>query len=226
MRLPVLIITLAITSCSYSQSRYSGFIGGVEFGYGVSTIIDFNRETNGLVWHSLLLNLPFHMPFQFGFFANKYVNNTDYLEYGLVYAKRGAAYIWQELYYPSGSLTILPSVNLYCVDIPIKFYKSGTKIFNETFHSYFGVIPSLLYSVEMSEMYYDISDKYYNNAYLSICTGISHQKGNRRLKMQLSTAVTSITKHRYKAEIQVQNDGYKGVIFPCEAMLIYGFVIE
>jgi hypothetical protein len=44
MRLPTLIITLAITTCSYTQSKYSSFTGGVEIGYGVIPILNLSLK--------------------------------------------------------------------------------------------------------------------------------------------------------------------------------------
>ena len=34
-----------------------------------------------------------------------------------------------------------------------------------------------------------------------------------------------ITKWKYKSEIQAVNEGYRGIIFPCEVLVVYGLMI-
>jgi hypothetical protein len=227
MRVVFLLVALSFATCSYSQSKYSSFTGGVEFGLGASKFIDFNKETNyPNLENKWYLHKLSHISINFGFFAKKYISDTEYLEFGLLYANRSASRLLIYYYSQNGWSISVPTVSLFCVDLPIKYYRDGIRLFNHNMHPYVGIVSSMLFNIQMSKDYYDIPDQYYHKAYFSLCTGLSHQNGNGRLKIQLSSAVTSITKWKYKSEIQALNESYKGVIFPCEVMFVYGYIFN
>jgi len=226
MRFSMLICILTLCSCSFSQSKFSAFTGGIEFGIGANKFVDFNELTNypnlEREWYKYKLQ---HFPIQFGFFTDKYINGSEYIELAIVYASRSVSRILVNSYTLNSWHITVPSGHLFCIDLPVKYYMKEIRIFKRQFKPFVGVIPSMVFAVDFSDEYYNIPGQYFNKTYLSLCTGLSFHKGISRFKLHLSTAVTSITKWKYKNEIQAVNEGYRGVIFPCEVLVVYGFVI-
>lgn len=94
MRFSMLICILTLCACSFSQSRFSAFTGGIEFGIGANKFVDFNELTNypnlEREWYKYKLH---HFPIQFGFFTDKYINGSEYIELAIVYASRSVSRI-------------------------------------------------------------------------------------------------------------------------------------
>jgi len=68
------------------------FFGGIELGFGYSTFIAFNFESNGVMLKAVPFQIPF-LPYQLGFVSAMHLNSSDYLELGIFFSKRSDTYV-------------------------------------------------------------------------------------------------------------------------------------
>lgn len=222
-----LTILLLLTAHTISaQNQYSPFVGGFEVGTGYSTIIDFNRENNIKVNRDLTMEQLFYLspfiPYQFGFVTAKYLNHYKYLELGLLFRKTSVG--WIQLHYGGWGI---PGINLYSFDLPVKYY-FPTKTLRYAADTYFGIVPSWLVhpDVYSGDSYDGIEEEYFRDSYVSLCTGITRERGNVRVKMHASMAITSVVTNRYRKDIPREERAYGGVIFPFEILFCWAYITK
>ena len=131
MRIWFLIIIVTISSVVYSQKNNDPFVGGIEFGLGYGTVIDFNLDNNNFYREYLLQRLIW-LPFHMGFVSAKYLNPNEYLEFGMMFVRRSSSYVYRYNYRKGGGYTRgLPVLELYSIDIPLKYYGYVGKILKQ-----------------------------------------------------------------------------------------------
>ena len=216
MRIKYIIIGIVLSSSVYAQNKHDPFVGGVEFGLGYSTFIDFNLDNNSFDSHFLLERI-FDLPYQLGFVTAKYLNSNKYLEFGIIFAKRSTSYV--EHYSVNG--TANSAITLYCIDFPMKYYAFAGKMFKHHMFAYGGLIPSwLVEPVEYDSDDINIPEDCFRNLYFSVCGGLCFDKKKSRMKLHAGLAVTSIVNINYR-EIPLENRDYGGRIYPFELLFCY-----
>lgn len=220
MRLWFLIIIVAISSGVYSQKIHDPFVGGIEFGLGYGTVIDFNLDNNNS-YREYLLERLIWLPFQIGFVSAKYFNPNEYLEFGVIFARHSSSYVYRHNYKIGGGYgTGLPVLELYSIDIPLKYYAYVGKILKQQMYAYGGIIPSWLLTSETGSDYNEIPEDCLRNFCISICGGLCYDKRKSRVKLHTGLAVTSVVNANYRA-IPQEDRGYGGRIYPFELLFCY-----
>ena len=220
MRIWLLIIMVTISSVVYSQGSHDPFVGGVEFGLGYGTVIDFNLDNNNF-YREYLLERLIWLPFQIGFVTAKYLNPNKYLEFGVIFARRSSTYVYRHNY-SSVSIygTSLPTLTIFSIDLPIKYYAYVGKMLNQQMYAYGGIIPSWVIRPGIGSDYNDIPEDCFRNVYVSVCGGLCYDKKKSRMKLQAGLAVTSVVNSNYR-DIPQEDRGYGGRIYPFELLFCY-----
>ena len=99
MRIRILILVVCLSSSVSAQKIHDPFVGGIEFGLGYGTVIDFNLDNNNF-YGDYLLQRFLWLPFQIGFVSAKYLNPNQYLEIGMIYARKASSYVLRYNYSP------------------------------------------------------------------------------------------------------------------------------
>lgn len=216
MRIWIFIVVVAISLSAHAQTIHDPFVGGIEFGIGYGTVIDFNRDNNNISSTYLLERLLW-LPFQIGFVSAKYFNPNQYLEIGVVYARKASSFVEQH-YNADGSHEIaLPTLTLHCIDIPLKYYSYVGKIMKQQMFAFGGLIPSWLVNTEYTS---HIPEECFRNFYISVCGGLCFDKKKSRMKLHAGLAVTSIVNSSYREIPEIDRD-YGGRIYPFELLFCY-----
>ena len=222
MRIWFLIVIASISLSVYAQKIHDPFVGGIEFGLGYGTVIDFNLDNNNF-YSEYLLHRLLWLPFNIGFVSAKYLNPNEYLEFGILYSRKGSSYV-ERLQYSAGGVnhksTSNPALALHCIDLSIKYYFYAGKILKQQMYAFGGLIPSWL--VEPVEYEGDISipEDSYRNLFFSVCGGLCFDKKKSRMKLHVGLAVTSVVNSTYR-EIPQENRDYGGRIYPLELLFCY-----
>lgn len=220
MRTCHLIIVLFISSGAIAQDLSDPFKGGIEFGLGYGTIVDFNLDNNNL-YPDYLLERFLWLPFQVGIVSAKYLNTNKYLEIGVMFARRSSSYVYRYDHRTDGGYaSALPTLNLYSIDIPVKYYSYAGKVLNKEMFAFAGIIPSWLIKPETGSSYNDIPEDCFRKVYLSVCGGLCTDRRKSRLKLHTALAVTSVVNESYR-EIPEDERGYGGRIYPAELIFSY-----
>ena len=221
MRIRILIMVIFVSSGLYAQKISDPFKGGVEFGLGYGTVIDFNLDNNNF-YREYLLQRFIWLPFHIGFVTAKYLNPNEYLEFGVMFARRSSSFVYRHNYRTVDSYAVgLPTINLYGIDLPIKYYTYAGKMLKQQMYAYGGIIPSWLMRPEMGFMMdYGITEDYFRNFYVSVCGGLCYDKRKARLKLHAGLAVTSVVNSKYR-EIPQEDRLYGGRIYPFELVFCY-----
>lgn len=220
MRNWVLIAIIAMSSGGYAQTNRDPFMGGIEFGLGYGTVIDFNLDNNNF-YRDYLLQRFIWIPFQIGLVSEKYLTQNKYLEFGVLFARRSSSYVARYNYKIGGGYARgLPTLNLYGIDIPIKYYSYVGKLLNQQMFAYGGIIPTWLIRPEGGSHDWGIPEEYFRNIYLSICGGLCYDKKKSRMKLHAGLAVTSVVNSSYR-EIPQETRNYGGSIYPFEMLFCY-----
>ncbi len=220
MRICLLIAIVAIFSNGYAQTKHDPFVGGIEFGLGYGSIIDFNFDNNNL-YREYLLERLIWLPFQIGFVAEKTLNSNKYLEFGMMFARHSSSYVYRHNYKIGGGYgTGLPVIELYSIDIPLKYYSYVGKILKQQMYAYGGIIPTWLLQPVLGSEYNDIYEESFRNWYVSVCGGLCYDKRKSRMKLHAGLAVTSVVNANYR-KIPQEERGYGGRIYPFELLFCY-----
>jgi len=212
-----------LSSSLYAQRNTDPFKGGVEFGLGYGTVIDFNFDNNNFYREYLLARL-IYLPVQIGFVTAKYLNPNQYLEIGLLYTRKGSSYV-ERHYHDDGSYggAAHPALSLHCIDFPIKYYSNVGQIMKQHMYVFSGLTPSWL--VEPvgfcgSPSNPCIPEDCFRNFYVSVCGGLCFDKKKSRMKLHAGLAITSIVNSTYR-EIPKEDRDYGGRIYPFELLFCY-----
>ncbi len=220
MRIWFLIVIASISLSAYAQDIHDPFMGGIEFGLGYGTIIDFNLDNNNF-YREYLLERLIWLPFQIGFVAEKNLSPNRYLEFGMMFARHSSSYVYRHNYRIGGGYgTGLPVLELYSIDIPLKYYMYVGKMLKQQMYAYGGIIPSWLLKPVMASDYNDIPEDSFRNLYVSVCGGLCYDKRKSRVKLHAGLAVTSVVNANYRA-IPQEERGYGGRIYPFELLFCY-----
>ncbi len=223
MRILFLIVFLAVFSSATSQKKTDPFIGGIEFGTGYGSIIDFRLDNNNFHKEYLFERLLW-LPFKFGFVTAKYLDPDKYLELGMFFARRSSSFVLYHNFRPNGHGTALPVISIYSIDLPVKYYKYAGSFFNQQMWAYGGLIPSLIILPGGSGAW-GIPEAYTRSASLSICSGLCYEKRRSRLKFHAGLTVTSIVNAGFR-EIPESDRSYGGRILPYEMMFCYARMLS
>lgn len=225
MRVWLLIAMIAISSGGYTQSNRDPFVGGIEFGLGFGTAIDFNFDNNkyhiGDVADALevLTFLPTH----FGIVSAKYLNPNKYFEFGVFYSRKCSFYDYHYSY-PTKNGTISTSggaaLVFHSIDLPIKYYSYAGKILKQQMYAYGGIIPSWIVEPTQYVGDYEIPEECFRNFCVSVCGGLCFDKKKSRMKLHTGLAVTSVVNASYR-EIPEEDREYGGRIYPFEILFCY-----
>jgi hypothetical protein len=219
MRLWFLIITIVISSGVCAQNRNDPFVGGIELGIGYGTVIDFKLDNNNFYREHLLHRLLW-LPFQIGFVSEKYLNPNEYLEFGILFARRSSSYTKRH-YSADGSYgTGVPALDIYCIDFPLKYYAYAGKILKQQMFAYGGIIPSWIIEPLVYSDHCLIAEDCFRNFYFSVCGGLCFDKKKSRMKLHAGLAVTSVANAKYR-EIPQEDRNYGGRIYPFELLFCY-----
>jgi len=227
MRIRILILVVCLSLSVSAQKNIDPFVGGVEFGIGYGTVIDFNLDNNNFHSEHLLERL-FYIPFQIGFVSAKYLNPNKYVEFGILYSRKGSSYV-ERLQYSAGGVnhksTSNPALALHCIDLPIKYYFYAGKILKRHMYAFGGLIPSWLVEPVEYTGDFSIPEDCYRNLFLSVCGGLCFDKKKSRMKLHAGMAVTSIVNSRYR-EIPEENRDYGSRIYPFELLFCYAHMFK
>ena len=225
MRIWFLIVIASISLSVYAQKIHDPFVGGIEFGLGYGTVIDFNLDNNNF-YSEYLLHRLLWLPFKIGFVSAKHLNPNEYLEFGMVFARRSSSYVYRYNYRKDGGYTRgLPVIELYSIDIPLKYYEYVGKILKQHLYAYGGIIPSWLLTSEIGSDYNEIPEDCLRNFYISVCGGLCYDKKISRMKLHAGLAVTSVVNANYR-EILQEDRGYGGSIYPFELLFCYAWMFK
>jgi hypothetical protein len=81
----------------------------------------------------------FWLPFKFGIDTAKYLNPNAYMELGMIFARRSSSFVYYHNFRTNGHATGLPTISLYSIGFPFKYYKYVGQIFKKQMWAY-GVI--------------------------------------------------------------------------------------
>jgi hypothetical protein len=214
MKVILISLLLSISSFLISQTKYEPFSGGIELGVGVSTIIDFNPINNGI-------HFPY-IPYQAGLFVTKYLHPEVYLEFGIKAARHPSSFL-----HPPPKDDGYNALIFYNIDLPTKVYKKILANLKGNIFGITGLIPSLIMFIDQGA--YDeniINNNYFRKFYLSPCIGAGFNKENLRFQMQFSSSIISTINPKYLADLRSENPMYKNRIYPCEIILLFGYVFS
>lgn len=216
----MLIIIVAISSSVCAQNKSDPFVGGIEFGIGYGTVIDFDLDNNNF-YREYLLERFIWLPFHIGIVSAKYFSPNEYLEIGMIFARRSSSFVYRYNYRTVDSYTVgLPVLDLYSIDFPLKYYAYAGKILNQQMYAYGGLIPSWIFKPEMGSNYNDIPEGSVRNFYISVCGGLCYDKKKSRMKLYAGLALTSVVNADYR-EIPQEDRYYGGRIYPFELLFCY-----
>ena len=218
MRIRILILVVCLSSSISAQKIHDPFVGGVEFGLGYGTVIDFNLDNNNF-YGDYLLQRFLWLPLQIGFVSTKYFNPNQYLEIGMIYARKASSYVLRYNYSPNVFSGGLPILTLHCIDIPLKYYSYVGKMMKQEMYGYGGLIPSWLVNVGYAG-HNSVPEDCFRNFYVSVCGVLCFDKKKSRMKLHADLAVTSIVNSSYR-EIPKENRDYGGRIYPFELLFCY-----
>lgn len=218
MRILFLIVCLVVSSEALSQKKTDPFIGGIEIGTGYGSIIDFRLDNNN--FHTAYLpERLIWLPFKFGILTAKYLDQNEYLELGMVFARRSSSFVLYHNFRPNGHGTALPVISIYSIDFPVKYYKYAGSLFNKQMWAFGGFIPSWIILTEGSGDW-GAPGSYARSACLSLCGGLCYEKRKSRLKFHAGLTVTSVVNADFK-DIPAAERSYGGRIHPYELMFCY-----
>ena len=225
MRIWFLIIIVAISSVVYSQKNNDPFVGGVEFGIGYGTVIDFNLDNNDNNEFELgfLLEKLQYLPTHIGFVSAKYLNPNEYFEFGILYTRKCSSYAYRYTYstkYGTSSVSGGSALVLHCIDLPLKYYSYVGKMLKQQMYAYGGLIPSWIIEPVQYVGDFSIPEECYRNICVSVCGGLCYDKKKSRMKLHAGLAVTSVVNANYR-EIPEEDREYGGRIFPFELLFCY-----
>lgn len=226
MRIRYIILVVFLSSSVSAQKIHDPFRGGVEFGFGYGTIIDFSFDNNNL-YREYLLERFIWLPFHIGFVTAKYFDPTKYLEFGVMFARRSSSFVYRHNYRTVDSYAVgLPTINLYGIDLPIKYYVYAGKMLKQQMYAYGGIIPTWLMRPEGGGiMEYGIAVDHFRNIYVSVCGGLCYDKKKSRMKLHAGLAVTSVVNSEYR-EIPQEDRLYGGRIYPFEVVFCYARIFR
>ncbi len=223
MRILFLIVFLLSSSAASAQKKTDPFVGGIEFGTGYGSIIDFRLDNNNLHKEYLLERLIW-LPFKFGIVAAKYLDPNEYLELGMVIARRSSSFVLYHNFRTSGHGTALPVISIFSIDFPVKYYKYAGNLFNKQMWAFGGLIPSLIILPGGSGDW-GAPEAYARSASLSLCGGLCYEKRKSRLKFHAGLTVTSIVNTDFR-KIPEAERNYGRRIHPYELMFCYGWMFK
>jgi len=219
MRLWFLIIIVAISSGVYSQKIHDPFVGGIEFGLGYGTVIDFNLDNNQFYINALFDRL-FSLPTHIGFVSAKYLNPNEYFEFGLLYARKGSSNVYRYNFGTNGSYSGGSLFEFHCIDLSLKYYSYLGKMLKQQMYAYGGLIPSWIIEPVEYVIDFGIPEECFRNIFVSVCGGLCYDKKKSRMKLHAGLAVTSVVNANYR-EIPEEDREYGGRIYPFELLFCY-----
>lgn len=219
MRICLLIVIITISSGGYAQKNRDPFVGGIEFGLGYGTVIDFNPDNNQFYVNGLfdrLLSLPTHI----GFVSAKHLNPNNYFEFGLLYSRKGSSNVYRYNYGTNGSYSGGSLFVFHCIDLPLKYYSYVGKMLKQQMYAFGGLIPSWIMEPTQYVSNFGIPEEYFRNICISVCGGLCFDKRKSRMKLHAGLAVTSVVNANYR-EIPEKDREYGGRIYPFEILFCY-----
>ena len=215
----LLILLLSGTELIYAQNKLTYFTGGIEMGFGISTVIDF-RETNNKI------EIPY-FTFHGGFFTSRYISQQAYVEFGIFGSRCGNAYTKE--FCKNGACSIeMITLNLYYLEFPITYYREISKLIGWTSFFFIGLDNGLHFESNMKGPSFiaEIPRNYFRDHTLSVSTGLAYEKANIRLRLHTKLALKSVIRPIFQSSVPVITNDYGGRIFPCELLVSCGIFFQ
>lgn len=167
-------LTISIICLSFkvqSQKAYTPFTGSAFIASGISTVIDFKRNNDGM-----------RIPFQIGLRTQKYFSNDIFFEFGFIYSQRGTHKI-EFTEFQGGSSQDHYSIRMNCIDLPLvlgienSLLKKRQSYYKLGFTNSVLIIPPTIFVSDDEELSDDVFRRYYGSALIGIEFSISEQFG-------------------------------------------------
>lgn len=208
----IVILTLLVTIYSSSveiraQNQYSPFVGALNIGTGICSVVDFNRDNNG-----------FSYSYQLGIETFKFINNQDFLAIGFRFTKRGTRYI-EKTYTTSTTTTAVENLILHYFDIPISFHTEVNLLRRYKTYFFVGLNNSILYKKPIYSLF-NLDPVYYRDYNISAFSGITLKMHKRfKYRIYLNQSLISVIKKEHYDDVLAINSEYSPKILSAELLV-------
>lgn len=215
----ILIVHYLSSIFCYSQDKNDQFTGSINLGTGFSSIIDLNPNSKGYI-------IPFHL----GVRTQKFIDRKKYIEFGIIYSKKGSH--WIEWIYSNNGTFIGEEhfdLSLRCFEISTRFYKKCENIRKIDLIYYYGLNLAIM---PMAPVVHpgktiDVPPSYFRKYSPTVNSGYSVMIHRYlRLDLGLNFFLLPLLKREFENDFSSLVSYYKPKIFPAELILSLNVFME
>lgn len=197
-----------------AQNQYSPFIGSVNLGAGVCSVVDFNKDNNGL-----------SETYQIGIGVSRYINNRSLLSFGFNVTKRGTRYV-TKTYTPTTVTTSTDRLSLHFLDVALTFHREINLPIKYESNVFLGINNSILIREPIYSLY-NLNTNYYRGYNASIYVGTEfHKNPNLAYSLRINQSLLSIIEREYYDAISNLDSSHSPRIFPIEILFSVIYIIR
>lgn len=215
----ILLVHYLSSIFCYSQDKHDQFTGSINLGTGLSSIIDLNPNSKGYI-----------IPFQIGVRTQKFIDREKYIEFGIIYSKKGSHWI-EWIYLNNGTLIGEEhyDLSLRCFEISTRFFQKCENIKKIDLNYYYGLnlaIMPIAPEIHLGTTI-DVQESYFRKYFPTINSGYSimlHR--NFRIDLGLNFFLLPLVKKEFEDDFSSFVNYYKPKMFPAELILSLNVFVE
>ena len=212
--IPVLAISIFCGVNVNAQNQFTPFMGTLNFGAGVCSVVDFNNDNNGL-----------SEAYQIGIGVRKYINNQSFLSFRFNVSKRGTRFV-TKTYTPTSVTTSTDRLSMHFLDLSLSFHREVNLHIGYGTNIFLGINNSILTRQPIYSLY-NLNTDYYRGYNISGFTGLAFQRNSNLLYcLTVNQSFLSIIEREYYDAILELDSSISPRILPVEILISLIYIMK